>query len=98
MIKRYSVWHSDISTYENDDGEWVRWDDVKDLAVSNLLEYDDSRGLYAVTTALSVELVKDMEFPVQFVDSVLKKFRRKILFDLFGIEETDEQISSVGDP
>ena len=29
MIQRYSVWHEDISTYENNDGDWVKWEDVK---------------------------------------------------------------------
>ena len=29
MIKQYSVWHEDISTYENNDGDWVKWEDVQ---------------------------------------------------------------------
>ena len=28
MIQRYSVWHEDISTYENNDGDWVKWEDL----------------------------------------------------------------------
>ena len=35
MIQRYSVWHEDISTYENNDGDWVKWEDVEDLILDS---------------------------------------------------------------
>lgn len=31
MIKRYDIVGSDIMEREYDDGEWVKWEDVKDM-------------------------------------------------------------------
>ena len=87
MIQRYSVWHDDISTYENDDGEWVKWEDVEQHIAHTGTDYNEDRASWTASVTMTQELAEDIGSPVDFVNRTMKELGDKMLVDIFRIEE-----------